>query len=248
MTNRFQDLVDRWGTAVPSERANFQLYLTELCDALDVERPRPAGTGYEFEFPVKVVSGRGQESTNFIDLYKAGHFVLEAKDQERDNQDGALLREAFGQARVKAGQVDGGPPPTFLCSMSGTPFSCGTGGLGRLVGSAGAGGSRSRPSTNDRTILGCSGISGRTLRPAILKEGRQLSPGRSQRSSQLWPPHLRPAATIRCQIRSRLSHLNPSFGPYPTVAQHSISTFAPRASPSAPKAERAGFGPGKNSA
>ena len=60
MTNRFQDLVDRWGTAVPSERANFQLYLTELCDALDVERPRPAGTGYEFEFPVKVVSGGGR--------------------------------------------------------------------------------------------------------------------------------------------------------------------------------------------
>jgi len=111
---QLRELVKRWAEAAPAERANLQLYLPELCEALEVERPRPAGTGYEFEFPVRVVSSRGQESTNFIDLYKAGHFVLEAKDQEKDDQGGALLREAFGQARVKAGQVEGGPPPYLL--------------------------------------------------------------------------------------------------------------------------------------
>lgn len=114
VTTKLRELADRWEEAVPSERANFQLYLPELCEALEVERPRPAGTGYEFEYPVKVVSSRGQESTNFMDLYRAGHFVLEAKDQEKNDQDGSLLREAFGQARVKAGQVEGGPPPYIL--------------------------------------------------------------------------------------------------------------------------------------
>ena len=44
--------------------------------------PRPAGTENEFEFQVRVVSRDGTEATNFLDCYKAGHFVLEAKDQE----------------------------------------------------------------------------------------------------------------------------------------------------------------------
>ena len=35
--------------------------------------------------------------------------------------------------------------------------------------------------------------------------------------------------------------------PQSTVAQHSISTFAPKARPSAPRALRAGLGPGKYS-
>lgn len=49
-------LAERWAGAKAAERANAQPYLIELCEALGVERPRPAGTGYEFEFPVKVVA------------------------------------------------------------------------------------------------------------------------------------------------------------------------------------------------
>jgi hypothetical protein len=111
---RLQALAERWADAAPAERANLHLYVTEFCDALGVARPRPAGSGYEFEFPVRVVSAKGQEATKFIDLYKAGHFVLEAKDQGRDDPEGRLLQEAFGHARVKAGQVSGGPPPYLL--------------------------------------------------------------------------------------------------------------------------------------
>jgi len=111
---RLQALAERWADAAPAERANLHLYVTEFCDALGVARPRPAGSGYEFESPVKVVSAKGQEATKFIDLYKAGHFVLEAKDQGRDDPEGRLLQEAFGHARVKAGQVSGGPPPYLL--------------------------------------------------------------------------------------------------------------------------------------
>jgi hypothetical protein len=47
-----------------------------------VEPPRPSGSGYEFEYAVQVVSRDGTQTTNFIDLHKAGHFPLEAKDEE----------------------------------------------------------------------------------------------------------------------------------------------------------------------
>jgi len=40
-------LAERWVGAQARERANYQLYLGELCAALDIEGPRPAGSGYE---------------------------------------------------------------------------------------------------------------------------------------------------------------------------------------------------------
>ncbi|MDQ3522343.1 MAG: hypothetical protein M3434_08415, partial [Gemmatimonadota bacterium] len=75
-------LTERWTGAKAAERANAQSYLIELCQALGVEPPRPAGSGYEFEFPVRVVNRDGTETTNFIDLYRAAHFALEAKDDD----------------------------------------------------------------------------------------------------------------------------------------------------------------------
>jgi hypothetical protein len=113
-TQNLRDLAARWATAAAAERANYQLYLTELADALGVERPRPAGGGYCFEHPVKVVARDGTEATNFIDLYKAGHFVLEAKDAGDDARSAELLRRAFGQARTYAAAVPGTPPPYLL--------------------------------------------------------------------------------------------------------------------------------------
>jgi hypothetical protein len=80
--------LSRWKSAAASERANYQLFLSELCDILGVPRPDPA-TGkaeadrYVFEKPVtRIVEGR--ESTGRIDLYKAGCFVLEAKQGDND--------------------------------------------------------------------------------------------------------------------------------------------------------------------
>ncbi|HUG38895.1 MAG TPA: type IIL restriction-modification enzyme MmeI, partial [Longimicrobiales bacterium] len=74
-------LADRWRDARPAELANAQSYLIELCDALGVEKPRPAGTGYEFEYPVRMVHRDGTESSGRIDLFKEGRFLLEAKDE-----------------------------------------------------------------------------------------------------------------------------------------------------------------------
>ena len=63
-----------------AERANFQPFLTGLCAQLGVEPPEPAGhiqhlNRYTFE---RQVSREG-EPTKFIDLYKSGCFILEAK-------------------------------------------------------------------------------------------------------------------------------------------------------------------------
>lgn len=44
-------LADRWSTAKPAERANAQLSIIQLCDALGVEASRPAGSSYDFELP-----------------------------------------------------------------------------------------------------------------------------------------------------------------------------------------------------
>ncbi len=66
------------------ERANYALFLIELCDALGVPRPEPASASteqndYVFERVVKTADLDGNASSGRIDLYKRGCFVLEAK-------------------------------------------------------------------------------------------------------------------------------------------------------------------------
>jgi len=79
-----------------------------------VEPPRPSGSGYEFEYAVRVVSRDGTETTNFVDLYKAGHFALEAKDEESGRSPDLLLRKAFGQLRSYIGHLPDERPPYVL--------------------------------------------------------------------------------------------------------------------------------------
>lgn len=77
--------IERWRAAGGAERANYVLFLTELCDILGVERPRPAPSDYSFEYPVTFRNAGERDSTGWIDLYRKDCFVLEAKqgsDQE----------------------------------------------------------------------------------------------------------------------------------------------------------------------
>ena len=76
--------IERWSPSGGGERANYQLFLAELCHVLDVDPPEPYSadkplTEYGFERNVFFRKDEGAASLGRIDLYKRGHFVLEAK-------------------------------------------------------------------------------------------------------------------------------------------------------------------------
>ena len=60
-TSRLQALAARWAKAKAAERANAQSYLIELCEALGVERPRPAGRHAKVVFSADALA-RGQSA------------------------------------------------------------------------------------------------------------------------------------------------------------------------------------------
>jgi hypothetical protein len=97
-----QPFVTRWHASGAAERANYQLFLSELCDLLEVPRPNPAtpdeaDNAYVFEKGVPLPHG----ATERIDLYRRGCFVLEAKQgSDRAEPGPALSQEA--EHRLKA--------------------------------------------------------------------------------------------------------------------------------------------------
>lgn len=93
--------IERWSQARGgAERANYQMFLTELCEALGLPRPDPASddtrtNDYVFERGVKRRDSEGLASTLRIDLYKRGCFILEAKQSRaahRDDGQGTLFK------------------------------------------------------------------------------------------------------------------------------------------------------------
>jgi hypothetical protein len=76
--------IQRWKRSSASERANYALFLSELCDDLDLPRPDPSqadesANTYVIDKAVIYQELDGSTATNFIDLYKRSCFVLEAK-------------------------------------------------------------------------------------------------------------------------------------------------------------------------
>jgi len=137
----------RWRGAGGSERANYQLFIADLCDLLGVDKPQPAvddtrenaasasakasaasikprsggqnHNAYVFERRVVFHHGDGSTSNGFIDCYKRGSFIGEAKKiragAETRQFDDALLR-ARGQAENYARHLpaDEGRPPFLI--------------------------------------------------------------------------------------------------------------------------------------
>jgi hypothetical protein len=98
--------LDRWRGSGGAERANYQLFLIELCTVLDLPQPNPAGLAgagddYRFERAVTFHHPDGSTSAGRIDLYRRGSFVLEAK-QGVDATDEAILERlvALNRERV----------------------------------------------------------------------------------------------------------------------------------------------------
>jgi len=97
--DRISLFIGRWQRSGASERANYALFLVELCDVLGLPHPEPA-TGqaeadlYVFERPVQFHNADGSTSTGFIDLYRHGCFVLETKQGCEAQRETGLLEQA----------------------------------------------------------------------------------------------------------------------------------------------------------
>ena len=50
---RLRELTVRFTDVAAAERANYQIYLMELCEAIGVEKPRPAATGAVFFYSLQ---------------------------------------------------------------------------------------------------------------------------------------------------------------------------------------------------
>ena len=78
------EVIDRWsGLPGGAERKNFAPFIYDLIDALDLPRPGPGEAGklgtYEFEGTVQGGSAKQTGAGGSADLYKRGHFIMEAK-------------------------------------------------------------------------------------------------------------------------------------------------------------------------
>lgn len=88
MGGTVEQFIEHWRGASGGERAQSQSFLVGLCQVLGVEAPKDGDYKFEYAIP-------GERGTDFIDLYKRGAFVLEAKQSR-----------AKGASKAVAGQED----------------------------------------------------------------------------------------------------------------------------------------------
>ncbi|WP_081136181.1 DNA methyltransferase [Halomonas sp. BC2] len=119
-----ETFIARWKGTTGTEKANYQLFLSELCALLALPTPDPASkdnseNAYTFERRVDIQNPDGSENRGFIDLYKRGAFVLEAKQTgkglETKGWDKAM-QAAYNQADqyVRALPANEGRPPFIV--------------------------------------------------------------------------------------------------------------------------------------
>jgi len=84
LPNTADPFIARWIRSSASERANYALFLSEMCDLIEVPRPDPSTSDedantYVIDKAVVFKELDGTSTTNFVDLYRRNCFVLEAK-------------------------------------------------------------------------------------------------------------------------------------------------------------------------
>lgn len=112
MASLVEQFIARWqGQTGGAERANYALFLTELCAVLEVAPPQPASAehsnnDYVFERAVSFKEAGDRIGHGRIDLYKRGHFVLEAKQSRQKGGDKAIAgqEELFEPSTAPAGR------------------------------------------------------------------------------------------------------------------------------------------------
>ncbi|HZG29721.1 MAG TPA: DNA methyltransferase [Ensifer sp.] len=101
MSSAVEAFIQRWqGQEGGQERANYALFLTELCDILGLAHPDVAGATHEnndyvFERVVREPGRDGSSTPKRIDLYKRNAFILEAKQSRLEGE-----KKIAGQAAL----------------------------------------------------------------------------------------------------------------------------------------------------
>jgi len=119
-----EQFITRWQNVGGSERANYQLFIADLCALLELPKPDPAqddtrDNAYVFERRVIFKHGDGGSSNGFIDCYRRGSAIIEAKKIKLGAQtkgfDDAMLR-ARSQAEnyARALPAEEGRPPFLI--------------------------------------------------------------------------------------------------------------------------------------
>jgi len=102
---RVEHFLETWKGSQGNERANYQGFFLDLCDALGVDRPPPKGNipgdPYAFDKDIRVIHKEGF-STSFTDFYKAGHFSIEAKQGGNSSKRGT---KAYDTLRLRSSRV-----------------------------------------------------------------------------------------------------------------------------------------------
>ncbi|MBD2555209.1 class I SAM-dependent DNA methyltransferase [Limnothrix sp. FACHB-708] len=134
--DRVAAFLKKWQGSEGNERANYQSFFGDWCRALGVEEPPPKGTvpgdPYCFDKDIKFYSDRA-ESTRFADFYKAGCFLIEAKQGSDSSAKGHgkrgtkiyrdNLQKAFNQAKSYAyNRMLGSLPPFLMVCDIGSHF------------------------------------------------------------------------------------------------------------------------------
>lgn len=122
--------IQTWKNSAGNERANKDSFLRELCEALGIQPPGPKDqhSDYCFEKDLKITHLDGNTSTGSIDLFKAGCFVLEAKQGSSKEKRGSApargtraydqyMEKAFGQAVNYAIRLPHRPPFLLTCDI-----------------------------------------------------------------------------------------------------------------------------------
>lgn len=127
MSVTIEGLVAKWQGTAGDERANFHSFLSQFCEALGLDAPGPKGGSpdYCFEKEVRIAQADGSANTKFMDLYRAGCFVLEAKQgglKGAPNARGTRSHErymerAFNQAKAYAFALPKRPPFLITCDI-----------------------------------------------------------------------------------------------------------------------------------
>lgn len=115
------------------ERANLQLFVTDLCSILGVEPPQPSkgdnsSNAYVFERSITETFLDGAKTNRSIDCYKRGCFVLEGKDTGKNAETTGwdkAIRKAHVQASnyVKNLPADESRPPFIIIVDVGVSIS-----------------------------------------------------------------------------------------------------------------------------